>query len=111
MYIKYRYEEEIRLLHLPETATWEICCGWLEESLCLYVELDEEIIELSSMDDADVLNMSSDGIEVLYMAVVNEIAELIKIKPTAAFVDIVEIEHKLIERNKSEWRHAGYVPD
>ena len=111
MYIKYRNDEEMSLLHLPAVVAWELRCGWLEDDLCLYAQIGEEVVELSSMDDSEHLQMSLQGLEALYKAVLDEIMQTLKTEPATAWIDIGEIETTLIVKNRNEWRKAGYFLD
>ena len=111
MYIKYRNDQETSLLHLPENAVWELRCGWLEDDLCLYVQIGEQVIELSSMDDLEMMQMSMQGIEALYKATLDNIMQTLKEEPTTTWIDIGETETTLIVKNRKEWRNAGYFLD
>ena len=96
MYIEYRNDGEITLLHLPETAVWELQCGWLEEDYSLYVLVDNEVIEISSIDDMETLHLSVKELITLYRGVAAEIIRKLKTDPGLSWIDIDEIERNLL---------------
>ena len=104
MYIEYRNEDEVTLLHLPETAVWELHCGWLEDDYCLYLLVGDEVIEISSMDDMEFFQLPMNELAALYQGVAAEVIRKIRENPALSWISIDEIERNLLTqfRNRED---------
>ena len=119
MFIQFDDIGDRRLIHLPDSARWELRFRLFDDKgnndYGLYLFLDEEEI---SVRDTDTLcqgrpELPYTAVGLLYAAIVDRVAERITSDPTLRLIDIDAIEAELLEEKfYQQWLNKGFIqPD